>query len=91
VGVEVGRSAAPPPLCSLKILPAGDYALVTTRGAEITADWTGELARGFLAPAGRELAGDFSLNVYDRRFKGMDRLGESELDVLLPLKAAGRA
>ncbi len=93
VGVEVGRSASIPLDCSLKIIPAGEYVQVTARGIEIREDWTAwsdRIAAQCLAAAGRTASGAFVLEAYDQRFKGMDRLVESELDFLVPLKAAGK-
>jgi hypothetical protein len=85
VGVEVTRAAVIPLCCSLKVVPAGRYLLVTARGREISSDWRG---RGGQA-AGGAGSGAFVVEVYDGRFKGMDRMDESELDFLLPLEAQG--
>jgi predicted transcriptional regulator YdeE len=93
-GIEVLRSAKIPVFCSLKIIPAGEYVLVTARGAEIREDWTASsqvIAEQCLGPAGRTASSAFVVEVYDRRFKGMDRLDESELDFLVPLEAIGKA
>jgi len=93
VGVEVVRSADIPLCCSLKIIPAGDYVLITARGREIRLDWTdwsGSVSAQCLQPAGRAASGAFVLECYDRRFKGMERIEESELDFLVPLEPAGK-
>ena len=93
VGVEVSRSAAIPVFCSLKIIPAGEYVLVTAHGVEIRQDWTAwsdRIADQCLGSAGRTASNAFVVEVYDRRFKGMDRLEESELDFLVPLEALGK-
>jgi predicted transcriptional regulator YdeE len=40
-----------------------------------------------LPDAGYEMTGDYSFQRYDERFKGMDRIAESVLDVYIPVKA----
>lgn len=87
-GVEVRGLSAVPVACSAKVLPAAEYAVLTVRGAEITGDWEGRLRGGIAGSLGRRVDGSFSFELYDARFKGMDRLPESELDCYIPLLPA---
>ncbi len=85
VGVEVSRIASLPVSCSAKILEAREYAVLTARGEEISADWLGKLYAEIIPSVGRRADESFSIDFYDSRFKGMDRLTESELDYYIPL------
>lgn len=85
VGLEVRSLEALPVLCSAKILPSGDYAVITVRGPEIRGDWMGRLYTEIVPALGRRADESFSLERYDERFKGMDRLEESELEYFIPL------
>lgn len=84
-GVEVRALAAIPILCAAKLLPPADYAVLTLKGEEMAGDWMGRLKSEVAPSLGRELSSAFSFERYDSRFKGMDRLSESELDFYLPL------
>jgi predicted transcriptional regulator YdeE len=84
-GVEVRSLAALPLSCSAKILPAAEYAVLTARGEEISADWMGRLYSELVPSLGRAADERYCIDVYDARFKGMDRLMESEMDYFIPL------
>ena len=68
-----------------KVLPAGEYALFTLRGEAIAGDWYYSMLREWLPDAGLRLRWPFVVQRYDERFKGTDRLAESELDILVPV------
>ncbi len=85
VGVETRSLDFVPVPCSAKVLPAADYAVVTARGAEIEGDWTGRLYSELIPGLGRRADESFCFEYYDSRFKGMDRLEESEVDFYFPL------
>jgi AraC family transcriptional regulator len=86
VGIEVHSLASVPILCSAKVLPAAEYAVLTVRGDEIAGgDWMGRLYSEIVPSLGRRASEEFSFELYDKRFKGMDRLSESELDYYIPL------
>jgi Uncharacterized protein conserved in bacteria len=85
VGVEVSRIASLPLACSAKILPAAEYAVLSIRGDEIEGDSMGRIYSEIVPSLGREADESFCLDYYDERFKGMDRLAESELDYYIPL------
>jgi predicted transcriptional regulator YdeE len=84
-GVEVLSLSSVPILCSAKVLPAAEYAVATVRGSEIGGDWMAQLLSGIVPGLGRRTAASFGFELYDHRFKGMDRLAESEFDYYLPL------
>ncbi|MGD9315938.1 MAG: GyrI-like domain-containing protein [Anaerolineae bacterium] len=86
-GLEVERLEDVPVVLSAKVLPAATYALFTLQGEEITSDWPWLVGTEWLPDAGYEMTGDYSFQRYDERFKGMDRIAESVLDVYIPVKA----
>lgn len=85
VGLEVRSLVSLPLPVSAKILPPGDYAVITVRGPEIRGDWMGRLYSEIVPSLGRRADESFSFERYDERFKGMDRLEESELEYYIPL------
>lgn len=84
VGVQVERLESPPVELLAKVLPASHYAVFTFHGEQITSDWVWEIDR-WLAESGCQRSHPYSFQRYDRRFKGMDRIAESTLDVYLPV------
>lgn len=70
----------------VKILPASMYAVFTLKGEEIVGDWPMKIYSEWLPGSEYELAHNFGFQYYDKRFKGMERVGESELDVYVPIK-----
>jgi predicted transcriptional regulator YdeE len=94
VGVEAVSAASLsglPPLLSAKSLPEAEQAVLTLKGEEISADWEAELYRIIIPGMGREADESICVDVYDERFKGMDRLSESELEIWIPLLPALKA
>jgi predicted transcriptional regulator YdeE len=85
VGVEVSALRAVPVACSAKMLPAAEYAAVTVRGTEMAGDWMARMYSELIPSLGRRASEAYSFELYDARFKGMDRLSESELDFYIPL------
>jgi len=85
VGLEVLGLESLPVACAAKILPPMQYAVVTVRGDEIRGDWMGRLYSEIVPGLGRKADESFSFERYDERFKGMDKLGESELEYYIPL------
>jgi predicted transcriptional regulator YdeE len=86
VGVEVDQYEAIPVDLLLKILPPTTYAVFTLKGQQISADWQKMIAE-WLSRSGHQQAYRFGFQLYDQRFKGLQRLEESELDVYLPIQA----
>lgn len=88
IGLQVDRLEAIPVELVAKILPPSEYAVFTLYGKEITGDWQMQIDR-WIAAAGYQRSFQFSFQYYDERFKGLDRIEESILDVYLPVKLAG--
>jgi len=88
VGVQVDSLAAVPVEAVIKILPPTCYAVFTLQGEQIVSDWTRDIYHGWLAESKYEEAYRYHFQQYDRRFKGLDHLDESVLDVYIPIKEA---
>ena len=86
VGVEVLEIDNVPVECVIKLIPASQYAVFTMQGEEINKDWTQEIYQQWMPQSGYISSHTFSFQYYDHRFKGLDRLAESELDVYIPIK-----
>jgi predicted transcriptional regulator YdeE len=84
VGVPVARIDTPPVELLVKILPAAKYAVFTLQGKQISSDWHLEINQ-WIAAAGYQHALPYSIQYYDQRFKGLDRIEESILDVYMPV------
>jgi DNA gyrase inhibitor GyrI len=69
----------------VKRVPGGRYAVFTLTGEEIVSDWLWQLDTEWLPALGVQRLATHSFQRYDARFKGMDRIAESELDVYIPL------
>jgi AraC family transcriptional regulator len=85
MGVEVERLEDVPVEMLVKILPPATYAMVTVKGEQIASDWS-QLLSEWIEEAGYESAYHYGMQYYDERFKGVDRLDESEIDVYVPIK-----
>jgi predicted transcriptional regulator YdeE len=85
VGIQSPTLEDLPVQLSIKVLPAGEYAVVTLRGDEITSDWSQLLYQEWLPDAGYRQAHGFMYELYDERFKGIDQLGDSEIEVYVPV------
>ncbi len=86
VGVPVDVLEDVPPELLVKMLPAVEFAVFTFRGNEITSDCQQKINRDWLDHSEYEMAYRFGIQYYDHRFKGLDRLEESELDVYVPVR-----
>ena len=87
VGVEVERLEAVPVELLVKILPASEYGVFTLTGDQIASDWEKEI-EGWLARSSYQRNHAFSYQYYDERFKGVENIGESILDVYIPVELA---
>ncbi len=85
VGLEIERLEAAPVELLLKILPATQYAVFTLRGQQINSDWPRYIYQEWLPGSGYQAAYPYNFQYYDQRFKGLDRLDESEIDVYVPI------
>jgi len=85
VGMEVDTVEAVPYDLSVRILPPCEYAVFTLTGEEITTDWYKPMYEEWLPQSGYAEAYPYQFQYYDQRFKGMDQVAESELDVYVPV------
>ena len=86
VGLEVEALENVPVEMTVKILPAVSYAVFTLRGEQITSDWHKMIYQDWMAGSGYQSAHDYGFQRYDQRFKGLDRIQDSVLDVYVPVK-----
>ena len=86
VGVEVYELDNVPVECLIKRIPASLYAVFTMQGEEINKDWSQQIYQEWLPQSGYTSKYTFSFQYYDHRFKGLNNLVESELDVYIPIK-----
>jgi predicted transcriptional regulator YdeE len=85
VGMEVTQIEDVPIELLAKILPPAMYAVFALKGQQITSDWDRIIGQ-WMSDAGYERAYPYGFELYDRRFKGLDKIEESELDVYVPVK-----
>jgi AraC family transcriptional regulator len=88
VGMEVEKLEDVPVELLVKVLPAVTYAVFTLQGEQITSDWPRVIYDEWLPGAGYQSAYDYLIELYDERFKGVDNLAESVLEVYVPVKKA---
>lgn len=84
-GVAVEELEDLPLEFSAKILAPATYAVFTLAGDQIAADYYLKIAAEWLPEAGYGCDYRYSLQCYDERFKGMDNLAESVVDVWIPV------
>jgi predicted transcriptional regulator YdeE len=85
VGVIVDKLDIIPINCVAKKLPKCRYAVFTLKGEKINSDWQNKIFSEWLPQSEYELQYDFNIQYYDKRFKGIDQLNNSEIDVYLPI------
>lgn len=85
VGREIRRVDELPVELLVKVLPPSLYAVFTLRGVEITSDWPQVIYGEWLPDSGYAPLHAYTFQQYDARFKGMDRIAESVLDVYVPV------
>ena len=85
VGVQVSDLEQLPVEFVEKSIPASRYAIFTFQGDEIQEDWEFGVLRNWMNDSGYQLAFPFNYQLYDHRFKGMDHLSESEIDIYIPI------
>ena len=88
VGFQVDRLEDVPLECVVKVLPAVDYLVFTLVGEDIRSDWPVKIHNEEVPKAGYAAAYPYCLEWYDARFKGLDKIAESELDIYVPVKRA---
>ncbi len=85
VGFQVTEISEIPLELLIKVLPVTQYAIFTFQGEQITADWE-KIMEQWLADSGYQSPNTYNFQYYDERFKGMDQLAESTLDVYIPIQ-----
>jgi predicted transcriptional regulator YdeE len=85
VGIEVGQLEDVPVETLVKVLPPARYAVFNLRGQQITSDWH-LLIEEWMSKEGYQQAHNYGFQYYDSRFKGLERIDESEIDVYVPIK-----
>ncbi len=86
VGVAIKQIEHLPVTTLVKVLPATDYAIFTLQGEQISSDWHKLIYLDWLPRSGYEFAHNYSFQLYDHRFKGLNNLAESTLDVYMPIR-----
>jgi len=86
VGVPVEKIENIPLNCVAKQLPATNYAVFTLKGKEFTGDWQNYIYNKWLPDSGYETPYNYNIQYYDERFKGMDQIKESVVDVYIPVR-----
>jgi predicted transcriptional regulator YdeE len=85
VGVPVEGLGDLPVELVVKVLPSTPYAVFTLRGTAITGDWGREIYQEWLPQSAYREAYPYSFQYYDERFKGLEQIEESILDIYVPV------
>jgi predicted transcriptional regulator YdeE len=85
VGLEVDRLEDLPLELTVKLLPPATYAVFTLEGEQILSDWHMQIFAKWLPKAGYEGEHSHIIQRYDERFKGLDPIDDSILEVYIPL------
>lgn len=89
VGLPCAKVEDVPWQCVAKVLPVLDYVVFTLVGDEIRSDWPTRIHTEHLPGLGFEPLLPFILERYDARFKGLDEISRSELEIYVPVKRTG--
>ena len=89
VGLEVEELEEVPLEVCVKILPPAAYAVFTLQGEQIVSDWPMMVFGEWLPQAGYVGEHTHSIQRYDERFKGVDSIAESILEIYIPVKNRG--
>lgn len=84
VGQAINKVQPIPLELSIKILPSSRYAVFNLVGEQIVSDWYSNLDQ-ILKDKGWQRGAPFFFQVYDRRYKGLQRIAESELSAYIPV------
>jgi predicted transcriptional regulator YdeE len=86
VGLEVEKLEHVPVEITVKVIPAALYVVFTLKGEQITSDWSKLVYEDWMPGSGFQPSSRYGMQCYDERFKGLDRIEESELKVYIPIK-----
>jgi len=84
-GLEVERLEDVPVELSVKILPPVTYAVFTLQGQQIVSDWEKTIVSEWMSRSGYRNPYGYGFQLYDERFKGVQNIDESILDVYVPV------
>jgi AraC family transcriptional regulator len=88
-GMAVEKLEDVPTEVLVKILPPTTYAVFTLKGEQAITDWTKMVYEEWLPGSEYESAYNYNIQRYDQRYKGVDQLDESEMEVYVPVRKAG--
>jgi predicted transcriptional regulator YdeE len=88
VGVEVTKLENVPIDITVKVLPATLYAIFTLKGEQILSDWSTMVHEEWMPGSGYRLSYSYGMQCYDERFKGLEQISESELELYIPVVKA---
>lgn len=86
VGMQADIIEGVPVELLVKILPSTKYAVFTLEGEDISSDWHTHIDQ-WIKDAGYQRAHPYSFQYLDERFKGVQNLKDSVLDVYMPVKS----
>lgn len=86
VGMAVSHLDHIPVELVIKMLPVTKYAIFTLKGQEISSDWHLAIYQQWMPQSEYSSSYPFSFQYYDHRFKGLENLADSELDVYIPIR-----
>ena len=86
IGYPVAGAGDLPLALAAKVIPAGRFVRFTLVGAAITDKDSYQEMYDWIGSNDLEPLSDWAINIYDVRFKGMERIAESELDVCVPVR-----
>jgi predicted transcriptional regulator YdeE len=86
VGTQIDSCEKVPYIMQMKVLPKSQYAVVTACGKQIQSEEPYNEFQKWLKTSKFIKIEKYSIQVYDERFKGMDKIEESELDFYYPIK-----
>lgn len=87
VGAKVETMEAVPPELLVKVLPPSEYAVFTLTGAVISGDWYSAAER-WMEKEGYRRSQSYIFQLYDERFKGVEQIEDSSLEVYIPISPA---
>ncbi|MCP4458320.1 MAG: hypothetical protein GY816_09915 [Cytophagales bacterium] len=85
VGIAVEKLEDVPIHFVVKQIPASTYMVFALKGQEIVGDWEKDVFSR-MPSLGYEQAHGFNIQYYDSRFKGLDKIDSSEIDVYIPVR-----
>lgn len=85
VGEEVNTKELPIAIGS-KFIASSDYLKITLVGKEIISDWCQKLDTEIITSRNLRRNYNYIIQAYDERFRGMNNIADSEIDVFIPVE-----